>query len=217
MSAAAQDVTVLQYNTLYTNDDIEGIAQEIVNSQAEVVAVHEMTEQRWSELAPMIAALYPYNVHRLEHGSTDVRGFASVLVSRSPLHLVTLDETDAVPVAATTTVHGRELLTIALHPSPSRTDATKINQRRDLLESSQRLVAAHDGPAVVITDLNIAPTSPDYRDFLVGLGWPDPRRQLGITPTFPAGSLNPFGIAIDHVFASPELQVIDYELSLIHI
>ena len=66
---------MLQYNTLYTNDDIEGIAQEILNSEADVVAVHEMTEQRWSELAPMIAAHYPYNVHRLEHGSTDVRGF----------------------------------------------------------------------------------------------------------------------------------------------
>ncbi len=75
------------------------------------------------------------------------------------------------------------------------------------------VVAAHDGPAIVITDLNISATSPEYAAFLDELGWSDPRRDLGIEPTFPStGWMAPFGVAIDHVLVSPELVVHRYEL-----
>jgi len=208
-AAGSEELTVLQYNTLYTNHDIDGIAEEILSSDADIVALHEMTNDRWNQLQPQISDVYP---HQVSNGNLRAsRGFASVLLSRTPLRPVQ-DVPDIAPVAATTTIDDRDVLAIALHPSPSRTESAKIDHRRDLLDATVDFVEQHGGPAIIITDLNIAPTSPDYQGFIDDLGWDDPRRSLGIAPTFPTGPLNPIGIAIDHVFASPELIVTNYEL-----
>ena len=208
----SRQVSVLQFNTLYSNDDIDAMVEEILESDADIVALHEMTDERWRLISPQIESTYPYDLNGLDLPLEDARGFASMLLSRSPIREAALPETDISPVAGLTMIDDQEVLVIALHPSPSRTNAVRIAQRRELLSSSRRLTERHDGPAIIATDLNITPTSPDYQDFVEALGWPDPRRQLGITPTFPAGPLNVLGIAIDHVFASPEFTIVDYEL-----
>ncbi len=212
LSNNAQEIAVLQYNTLYLNDDVQAIADEVLQSDADVVALHEMTDARWRELAPLVVEQYPFHVSGLDEPLAEVRRFGSILLSRSELQPFSTGAPALAPIAAVTQLHGREVLAVALHPSPSRTDGEKIAQRRTLLEATRELVAAHEGPAVVITDLNITPTSPDYQRFIDDLGWVDPRRELGIAPTFPAGPLNRIGIAIDHVLTSPELVVAEYRL-----
>ena len=211
VSSDAPEITVLQYNTLYLNDDVRSIADEVLQSQADVVALHEMTDYRWQDLAPLIEEEYPFHVSGLDEPLAEVRRFASILLSRSPLQAFSTDEGLA-PIAAVTQLHGHDVLAVALHPSPSRTDGVRIAQRHTLLQATRELVVSHDGPALVITDLNIAPTSPEYQDFIAQLGWVDPRRDLGIAPTFPVGILNRVGIAIDHVLASRELSVTGYQL-----
>lgn len=210
--AAAPAISVLQYNTFYLNEDTVAIADEVLDANADVVALHEMTTDRWQEIASLIEVEYPYHVSGLGTSLSESRRFASVLLSRSPLVEADTSSYDFAPVAATTMIHGQEVLAVALHPSPSRTDPALISQRLELLAVTEELTSAHDGPAIIITDLNITPTSPDYHQFIDDLQWPDPRREFGIGSTFPAGPFNPLGIAIDHVFASPDLRVVDYEL-----
>ena len=207
----AAEITALQFNTLYSNDDVAAIADVVLDANADVVALHEMTPDRWSELQPLVAASYPHFVNGLDEPLAEIRTFGTVLLSKTPLRSVTDEAPPIAPVAAVTEIHDQEILAIGLHPSPSRTDAEKIAARNTLLDATQSLADAHDGPALVIADLNITPTSPEYSEFLEELDWPDSRRTLGIAPTFPAGLGNPIGIAIDHVFASPEFVVTDFE------
>lgn len=209
--AAGQQVVALQYNTLFSNDDAAAIAGVILDSEADVVALHEMTPNRWDELSPLVDAEYPHVVNGLTEAVAEVRGFGTVLVSRTPLEPVSAELPGISPVAAVTELHGQSVLVVGLHPSPSRTDPVKIATRRELLAATLALTSGHNGPALVITDLNIAPTSPEYGRFLRDLGWDDPRRSHGLAPTFPAGPLNRVGLAIDHVFASPDFQITGYE------
>ena len=211
-SQTAPEIGVLQYNTLFSNNDVSAIAQEILDADADVVALHEMTSDRWVALQPLISTSYPHFVNGLDEPLSEIRFFGTVLLSKTPIRSAADPAYPVAPVAAVTEIHGHDVLAIGLHPSPSRTDREKIDTRHELLAVTQSLVSAHDGPALVITDLNITPTSPEYRDFIEGLDWPDTRRTLGIEPTFPAGVSNPFGIAIDHVFGSPDLTVTDYAL-----
>lgn len=208
----APTITALQFNTLYQNEDVDAIAQEILDADADVVALHEMTHNRWGALQPLIDDTYPFHVSGLDEPLAEIRNFGSILLSKTPMRSIAEQSPDVAPVAAVTQLRGHEVLAVGLHPSPSRTDTAKIATRHELLAVTQHLVDAHEGPALIITDLNITPTSPEYRDFIEGLDWPDSRRALGIAPTFPAGQRNAVGIAIDHVFASPEFTVTDYTL-----
>lgn len=211
-TVGSEQFTVLQYNTLYFNSDIKSIAAQILEADADIVGLHEMTSDRWSNLEPLIADKYPHYLSGLDEPLAEIRRFGSVLLSTQPLKNAQAQDRGLTPVAATTELHGRDVLVVALHPSPSRTNQELINNRHELLDATTTLTQRHNGPAIVITDLNIAPTSPEYSAFLDGLAWPDPRRELGIAPTYPAGVLNPIGIAIDHVFASPALTITGYEL-----
>ena len=55
----AAEITALQFNTLYSNDDVAAIADVVLDANADVVALHEMTPDRWSELHPLVAGSYP--------------------------------------------------------------------------------------------------------------------------------------------------------------
>lgn len=211
-SVAESEITVLQYNTLYTNEDIDAIAEEILDADADAVALHEMTPDRWTELQQLIGHVYPHQADGLEEPLAGIRKFGTILLSKTPLRPAETAVYPVAPIAAVAELNDREVLLVGLHPSPSRTDADMIATRHELLAVTQSLVENHDGPALIVTDLNITPTSPEYRGFIEGLDWPDARRTLGIAPTFPAGAGNPIGIAIDHVFASPEFVITDFTL-----
>lgn len=206
---------VMQYNVLFFNDDTDAMIAEIIAADADVVALHEVTTAHWRTLEPALQDEFPY-AHALPagRGPRDSRGGGKAILSRTPLEPVRLRSAlRSPPLAARVQMHGHEVLAIALHPSPARTDEWLIDQRNDKMATAVRAVEQHAGPAMIITDLNIAPTSPDYGRFIDDLGWVDPRKDIGIEPTFPAtGWAAPFGIAIDHVLVSPELTVHDYEL-----
>jgi len=74
------------------------------------------------------------------------------------------------------------------------------------------VIEQYGGPAIIIADLNIAPTSPKYHHFLDELGWVDPRRNVGIEGTYTLWGIPTMGLAIDHVFVSPELTVFTYDV-----
>jgi endonuclease/exonuclease/phosphatase (EEP) superfamily protein YafD len=213
--ASRAAVRVLQYNVLYSNTDHDAILAEIRAANADLVGLHELTTEQWEVLEPALRDEYPYAladpVYLPGPGSN---GGGKAVLSRTPIAPVPVESSFPLPpLAVTTELQGEDVLVVALHPSPARTNDWLVAQREDKLAAVARTVAHHDGPAMIIADLNIAPTSPDYGRFLDSLQWQDPRRAIGITPTFPAqGWARSAGIAIDHVFASPEFIVHDYTL-----
>jgi len=182
--------SVLQYNILFYNNDVDAIAEVVLDADADVVGLHELIS----------------------------RGGGKALLSKSPLTNVPVDfdleleGTFIPPLAATTEIDGQEVLAVALHPSPSRTGAKRIFERQAKLVAVREVIERYDGPAIIIADLNIAPTSPKYHRFLDSVGWEDPRQRVGIEGTYTLWGLPTMGLAIDHVFVSPEFKVFDYEV-----
>jgi len=211
---SAAPLRVLQYNVWFQNTSHDSILAEIEAADADVVALHELTATQWTALEPSLRATFPYTITApVELPGPHGNGGGKALLSRTPLQEVQVEaEFPLPPLAATTSIAGETVLLIALHPSPSRTGDWLIAQRKDKLRSTVAAIAAHEGPAVIITDLNMTPTSSDYLGLLRELDWDDPRRGLGIAPTYPADGFYGLGLAIDHVLTSPEFAVHDYEL-----
>jgi len=212
--------SVLQYNILFYNNDVDAIAEVVLDADADVVGLHELTVAQWELLQVDLGEAYPYQL-ALPGGEGSgyiSRGGGKALLSKSPLTNVPVDfdleleGTFIPPLAATTEIDGQEVLAVALHPSPSRTGAKRIFERQAKLVAVREVIERYDGPAIIIADLNIAPTSPKYHRFLDSVGWEDPRQRVGIEGTYTLWGLPTMGLAIDHVFVSPEFKVFDYEV-----
>lgn len=214
LAEGADGIRVLQFNVQFTNDNYDGIVDEVVSSGADIVTLHEVTPTHWDQVGDRLLAEYPHMLF----SPASVGGIHTdqVMLSRTPLELAEV-ETDFrnPPFAVTTELGGREVLAVALHTHPSRTNREFIADRHAEVDAAVAAVRQHDLPAIIITDLNVTPTSPEYGALLDDLGWRNPRRGLGLTPTWspPVPVLGPFfGVAIDHVLASPELTVHSYDL-----
>ncbi len=212
--------SILQYNILFSNNDVDAIAEVVLDADADVVGLHELTVVQWELLQVSLGDAYPHQLALPggEGSGYSSRGGGKALLSKTPLTNVPVnfelefDRTFIPPLAATTEVDGQEVLAVALHPSPSRTGAKRILERQDKLRVVREVIEAYGGPAIIITDLNIAPTSPKYHSFLESVGWDDPRRNVGIEGTYTLWGIPTMGLAIDHVFVSPDLTVYDYQV-----
>lgn len=204
--------TVLQYNVLYLNEDTDAIRAEVQAANADLVALQEVTVAQWEQLEPELTARYPYVLARpLKLGLTGATSVGKVLLSRSPLELMEIPGFEYPPLAVRTQLAGREVIAVAVHPPSERHSGAAVDMRQRKLAAVTEFVLEQGGPMIILSDLNAAPASTLYSDFVDDLGWEDPRHRVGGGPTYPGGVLNPFGIAIDHIFVSRDIALHAYE------
>ncbi len=202
-------VTAMQYNVFFGNDDFEAIAVHISDSEADIVALHELLPEQWLGLEPLLGD-YPYRIAEPLDEIDGQPGGGMALLSKTPL--VRLEPpTGTSPEARVTLVvrtmlADREVVIVGLHPHASRTDGTKVALRETQVEGVAALAAESTMPVIVLTDLNATPTSPMYQDLLDQAGWRDPHHSVGWQSTWPTWG-GPFGIAIDHVLVSNEFSI----------
>jgi len=202
--------TALQYNVYFGNDDIDRIVSEIEAADADVIALHEITTDQWlkiGERLPDYAAIsLPWD------GSDPQLGGGLALLSRTPLTALPVDPAASIvgrPVLAATTMIGdREVVLVGLHPHASRFESHKVELRTDQLDAVADLLRDETRPALILADLNMTPTSSDYRGFLNDLDWRDPHRSTGWDASWPTWG-GPFGLPIDHVLVSDNIALHD--------
>lgn len=202
--------TALQYNVYFGNGDIDRIVGEIVAADADVIALHEITTDQWLKIGqrlPDYAAIsLPWD------GSDPQLGGGLALLSRTPLTALPVDPAASIEgrpiLAAATTIGDREVVIVGLHPHASRFESHKVDLRNAQLAAVADLLRDETRPALVLTDLNMTPTSSDYRGFLKDLGWRDPHRSTGWDASWPTWG-GPFGLPIDHVLVSDGIALHD--------
>lgn len=209
----AESIRVMQYNVYFGNSDFDRITQHIIDSDAQVVALHELLPEQWAELEPLLGEAYPFRIAAPLAEIDGQPGGGMALLSRTPLQQVAMP-TDVSPVArvilvATTEIARQEVTVIGLHPHASRSDSAKVRLREAQMRGVAELVQQTPGPAIIMTDLNIAPTSPAYSGFLDELGWRDPHRLVGWQASWPTWG-GAFGLPIDHVFVSDHFGLHSY-------
>lgn len=200
----------LQYNVYFGNDDIDRIVAEIEAADADVIALHEITTEQWlliGERVPSYAAIaLPWD------GDDPQLGGGMALLSRTPLTALPVDPSASIvgrPIlAASTTVGGVETIVVGLHPHASRFVSAKVDLRDAQLDAVAALLDGEQRPALILTDLNMTPTSSDYRGFLDDLGWRDPHRDTGWDASWPTWGSS-FGLPIDHILVSNDVALHD--------
>lgn len=215
--SASDVMRVMQYNVFFGNEETEAIADHVQRANADVVVLHEITSAQWSALEPRLRSDYAFaSAVTVDEHQGQLGGGMAVLTrtgdsERLPVP-ASLSPDDRVLMAVSTVgAGGEELLVIGLHPHASRHEEPKVELRERQIAGVVELVATWDGPAVVVTDLNVTPTSPIYQAFLDDLGWRDPHRAVGWKSTWPAWG-GPFGLPIDHVLVSTDIALHGYDV-----
>ena len=207
---AAATVRAMQYNIFYNNDDLSAVAGHIIESDADVVAIHELLPEVWVTLEPQLDGEYPhrYAVPFDEHEGQLSGGMA--LLSKTPLSPVQVPDKfsppDRVLLAATTEIDSQPITVIGLHPHASRFESRKVELRETQIEGVTELATGTDNAVMVLADMNVTPTSPMYQDLLTDLGWRDPHRVAGWDSTWPTWG-GPLGFPIDHVLVSDHFAI----------
>lgn len=212
--AGTKTAQILQYNVFFGNDDYPAIAELINSSPAAVVGLHEITDEQWGKLQPMLTT-HPHSVAVPVSADVGQLGGGMALLSRNPVIEIEVgspaNRRERPILAIETEVLGEQVTVIGLHPHASRFESAKYNLRNEQLGTVSAVAGAAPGPAIVVTDMNMTPHSPDYQDFVDGLGWRDPHRIVGWKASWPTFA-SAFGTPIDHIFVSNELLLHDYEM-----
>lgn len=200
----------LQYNVYFGNDDIDRIVDEITSANADVIALHEITGDQWIAVAERLPA---YEAIALPWDGSDPQlGGGMAIMSREPLTAIPVDPSASIVgrpiIAAITTIGGTETVVVGLHPHASRFESHKVELRNAQLDAVAKLLSSEDRPAIILADLNMTPTSSDYRSFLNDLDWRDPHRDTGWDASWPTWG-GPFGLPIDHVIVSNSIALHD--------
>ena len=217
--AAGVTFEVLTNNTLHLNEDIDGFVETLSHSDADIIALQELTPLQAQALEEGLSDLYP---HRELVATEDHRGMG--ILSRFPLRAYETSIPEdlnwlGLPQTYIAEIDGRQLLIVNFHViSPGLDSLAMIMRRADQrdrqVNALRDAIAAYDGPVVAVGDLNTVEFNPEYRvldsvldDAWRAVGW-------GWGHTFPGGphrpeirgmKVPPWLLRIDYIFYSEQL------------
>ncbi len=202
------ELTILTANVLYSAGGAEALATMIAESNADVVALQEMTPAIFAALVdnPVLAD-YVYK----DNAGSDAPFFTATLAklpippreSASPDRRVT---TTVVPISDRNPI-GQQFTITALHLDAPLTSSNTIRWKQQLGSLAQM---EKDKPAILVGDFN---ASEDHRPFraLLASGWEDVHEEkgCGFDATFPSSNRFPVALMrIDHILVTDHFEVI---------
>jgi endonuclease/exonuclease/phosphatase (EEP) superfamily protein YafD len=201
-AAPHRTARIMLSNLYAANSDITSLIEEIERQQPDVLCLQEVT-LRWERLLTLLRSRYPYEKVAARDGTQGI-----ALLSRWPLRNVTVTTMGGSPseaIRVTIELPGGPLSLMTMHAYPPM--GPSITAARNLqLSHAAEIAREADTPFVLIGDLNIAPWSPFYDDFVVDSGLQCARQGHGILPTWPVGRVFPALVPIDHALCSPDVR-----------
>lgn len=202
-TATGQDITVLTVNVAHGEADAAAIVDEIRTSNADVLAVQELTPDEVEDLTRAgIDDLLPYSFTAALPVS-DGTG----LWSRTPLTDGTrMSDFGFVPVQAKTVIDGVAMTVVAFHAMSPATPRDTIQWAEDL-DRMRALMESYPGTVLVAGDFNATSDHRQFRD-LASAGFVDAaeRAGAGLFRTFPAD--RPLA-QLDHVVTSDTVDALE--------
>jgi endonuclease/exonuclease/phosphatase (EEP) superfamily protein YafD len=196
-------VRVMTVNAFCANVERDRLMEYIAEVSPDVLLVMEV-DAGWATRLKTLAASYPHQL--IEQRTEDCFGIA--LLTTLPVAEVDIRELgSSLPtvVARFERDGGTWFHFIGTHPMPP-TRGWAAALRNAQLAAIGRLAASLEDPVVVAGDLNITSWSPHFRDLVQMAGLRDSRHGFGNQPTWRSNFVW-MGIAIDHIFVSPEVGV----------
>ncbi len=197
-------VRVIQFNVLTANDRIDEAADWLADQDADVIVAQE-TDQRWAD--GLTAGLDGWRPLPTDTVRSD--NFGLMVFVRNGLTVAGVEVTDRrIPAIAVELVPpgGPPALLYAVHTRPptSRARAEVADRQLDLAAAT---IGGHDGPAVVVGDLNATRWSGGYRRLVDATGLRNSADGAGLGGTWPTPLWFTGMIGIDHVLVSDGIAV----------
>ncbi len=198
---------VVTANAWFANTDHAALVAWLDRSDADIIALQEITPQWMTSLEPLARA-YPY---RKFIPRDDPYGIA--LLSRWPIDDVQpLDFAgDGMPsLVANVDVHGRKLQVIALHTRWPVVPELQVARDRALQQAAALALTRSDS-TILLGDLNLTPYAPAFARLVSGSGLRDALAGEAWRPTWQAGFW-PLALPIDHVLVPRGTCVTAHEI-----
>ncbi|MGO4437906.1 endonuclease/exonuclease/phosphatase family protein [Rhizobium sp. RAF56] len=198
VSAEGSPLRLLSFNIDTTNLENGGrIADEILASQADIVAIYEAASLP-SEME-RLSKIYPYRIGcGVKSEDCD-----SLVMSKRPFLRQEMRDLDMLwrnrLIVATMEIDGKPLTLVSAHLSKPYFDAF----HRDELAMLHHVLDEIEGPVILAGDFNASVLAPDMRFFLTQTGL---RHAFPEPSTWPVAAGN-FGISIDHVFVRTPVEI----------
>ena len=206
------DFRVLTANVLYKSDDYGAMLELVAAEDPDIVIIVEETPS-WKEGLSALSVSYPHQEH--SGATTRVRGMSGVGVySKTPISVRSLENVpyrDERPaLAVTTTLAGKEVTLVAVHPWTPHTPGAYAKRNAQLTALAE-FTASVGEYAIMVGDMNITPQSPDFEPLVASHGLESARVGRGWAPSWPA-PLGWLGIPIDHAFVTGGIEVSDFRM-----
>lgn len=205
----APTLSVLHANVFWGSDDAVRAADDILDTQADVLALSEVTPGMSATLDALGAAeTYPHRVGTPHEGTDGV-----VLWSRLPLANAVVERIEGRQVVhASVVIEGRELRVVVGHPAPPLTDGGR-DAWVPALAQLNALTRAGDTPTLLVADVNASWWHPPFRRTLAD-GLTDVHQVLGagFSVSWPTDRrLVPPFTRIDHALYDGAVEPIDID------
>jgi len=198
---------VVTANAWFANSDHAALIAWLSRSDADIIALQEITPQ-WALALEPLARTYPY---RKVIPREDPYGIA--LLSRWPIDDVQpVDFSgDGLPsLVANVDVHGRKLRVIVLHTRWPVTPELQVARDRGLQQAAALALTQPDA-TILLGDLNLTPYAPAFARLVSESGLQDALAGETWRPTWQAGFW-PLALPIDHVLVPRRSCVTGHEI-----
>jgi endonuclease/exonuclease/phosphatase (EEP) superfamily protein YafD len=205
--AARPHVRLLVSNVYYANREHKRLLGLVEREEPDVVGLVEVST-RWLRKLKRLRERYPYH-----YEVPDEHYVGLALYSRLPIEdartLRLPGETSSPAIAATLKAPGGDVELVLAHPM-SPIGAEYIRHRNEQIAALARHAHAAQVPLVLAGDLNVTMWNDAYRPLVDVAGLRNARAGHGVGATWPA--IGPFGVPIDHILASPGVQLRNFRV-----
>ena len=210
-AASADDATqpskkLLISNVYVANHQHKRLLQRIAEENPDVIGLVEVNS-RWLHRLKALRAAYPYHFE-----VPDEHYVGLALYSRLPLEdarVLQLGVSSTPAIAATLKTATGDVEFILAHPI-SPLNAEYIQRRNQQILALAQYVAAANQSTVLAGDLNLTIWNRGYRPLAETGGLHNAREGHGVEPTWP--SIGPLGVPIDHILATPDVQLSNFQV-----
>ncbi|WP_236621361.1 endonuclease/exonuclease/phosphatase family protein [Rhodopirellula sallentina] len=201
-------VRIASSNVLAANNRHESILADLQNTNADVIAVIELTPALATRLQDALKESHPHQTFQARAGDN----FGIGILSRWPIRSVQTLQWSGTP--ASLEVEFDHFRMIATHPIPPIGQANFQNRNRQLQKLAEHIRDSlqTDRATVLVGDLNLTPWNANFTDLLATAELKRAASVCEILPTWYARPLFPLGLLIDHVLISKDLTYHDYQI-----
>ncbi len=212
-SPGPAEFTVASVNVFTPNRRFDDIEAEMLRSNADIVAVVELSPPLSRHLSGAFSERYPYS--RLNPQGEG--NFGIGLYSREPFSNARVEyfnDERLTSIVARLEIRGTTIAVIATHTLPPMGPGNFAHRNRHLRMLAEKVQefrqAEPEVPVIVLGDLNLTPWSPIFQDFTTEAALVPATSGQRVTPTWYRFSAFPFGLVLDHILTTSNLNCTSY-------